>query len=109
MDVARLSNRYDRLWSKAERLVEAFLNDQLAAIKAHKNEPTTIAMREIYIAVQCLKRIHEGRHGALAGGKDDLQSLGPSDHAEAVAQEISRRIRVLRERDRTNGNDENSL
>lgn len=109
MDITRLNKRYDRLWTKAERLVEAFLNEQLAAIKAQKSWPATIAMREIYITVQCLKRIHEGRHAALTGGNDDLQSLGSSDHAEAVAEEISRRIRGLRERNSPNGNDENSV
>jgi hypothetical protein len=151
VDLAALNDRYDRLWTKAERLVEAFLDQQLAALETAANwpsEPTPdakgnrprghraksgsaapprraadspaqntagtsplapAAMREIYIAVQCLKRIHEGRHAVLTGGTDDLQSVRPNDHAKAVAEDISRRIRALCEPNHSNGDDDNPL
>ena len=161
-NLAALNDRYDRLWTKAERLVEAFLDWQLAALETISSQPTAIAadpeachdrplarpskspsrpsartkskelrdkanvpapashlppptsptiaaMREIYIAVQCLKRIHEGRHAVLTGGTDDFQSVRPNDHAKAVAEDISRRIRALCEPNHSNGDDDNPL
>jgi hypothetical protein len=173
LDLTQLKDHYDRLWTKAERLVEAFLDQQLAAIEtlpappaatasptdgpkssrprraksrsaasapdspkapfenggnishsptpplAHSpipvppapvpSAPAPTAMREIYIAVQCLKRILEGRHAVQNGGSNDLQSLGPTDHAKTIAEEISRRIRALCEPGRPNGDDEDSV
>jgi len=167
LDLSALSDRYDRLWTKAERLVEAFLDGQIAALEAMVSEhtaavpaatsagkdkcrgnkatgpsksrpgasarsaladrsethgciegkaspsqpsaPAFAAMREIYIAVQCLKRIHEGRQAALLGGTNAVQPFGSSDHAKAVAEEISRRIREMYELGNSNGNDETAV
>jgi len=164
LELPALSDRYDRLWTKAERLVEAFLDAQIAALEAMAGEraaavpvatsatkdrrrggqaaapsksrpgasarsaftdrgendgpadgkalpsqpsaPAFAAMREIYIAVQCLKRIHEGRQAALIGATNAVQPFGSSDHAKAVAEEISRRIREMYELGNSNGNDE---
>jgi hypothetical protein len=196
VDLAQLSDRYDRLWTKAERLVEAFLDQHLAAIEippmpsatttpqsanakpvrlrrsksrsaaspsgdskpsgntSHSPippfapvvpfpapplphspipvsptppfapvlpssipvsptpappAPAVSAMREIYIAVQCLKRIHEGRFAVQTGGSHDLQSVGPTDSAKTIAEDISRRIRALCDAGRPNGDDDDSV
>jgi len=170
MDLPALNDRYDRLWTKAERLVESFLDQQLAALEAvtpaitsveptiasadsnskgrapsrprrtrskpvtaqsdvrhppsairhppsevlpppaaNLPSPTAAPLRDIYIAVQCLKRIHEGRQAILTGGTHDLQPLGSNDPAKTVAEEISRRIRALCEPGRPNGDDEDPV
>jgi len=163
VDFAELNERYDRLWSKAERLVEAFLDQQLAALEGNPTQPMptdldakkadtvrsrrrgarsagltrrapkacketsdasppilvpkpapaapgTSVMREIFIAVQCLKRIHEGRYAAHGGGgNSDVQSLGSPDATKTVAEEISRRIRELCKPNHSDGNDEDSV
>lgn len=109
MDVVRLNKRYDRLWNKAERLIEAYLNDYLKAIKAKTDPPTAVPVREVYVAAQCLKRIYEGRQAALTGGRNELQSVGSNDPAEEVAQEISRRIQALSDLDGSDTDDEDPM
>ena len=109
MDATRLKKRYDRLWGKDERLMEAFLNDQLKAIRAKTDPPAAVPVREIYVAAQCLKRIHEGRLAAMTGGADELQSIGSNDPAEDAAQEISRRIRALCEQNGADADDDDQV
>jgi hypothetical protein len=140
-EFTRINKRFDALWRKAERLVETFLNRELAQLRAspkslrssparpqHSSptvmegssgagptsreavapEPPDIPLREIFVAVQCLKRIQEGRRAVLMGGAD-VQSLGPSDSATVAAEEISQRIRAMQQPGGEDRDDEDSL
>jgi len=109
VDLARLNNRYDRLWRKAERLVETFLDKQLKAVRAKADPAAAAPLREVHVAVQCLKRIYEGRLAALTGGGNGLQSVGSNGATDVVAQELSRRIQALCERGGPDADDDDSM
>lgn len=106
LDARQTNRRYERFWSKAKRLVDAFLKQQLAAVKA--GEPMA-PMREIYVAVQCLKRMYEGRNDVSTGGEDAVECQYPSETDRQAAEEVSRRLRALLEMDEEDGDDEESV
>ena len=109
MERLRLDRRFDRVWTQALRLVEKFLKFHLDTLKTGSGPPEPPPIRDIHVAVQCLKRIYDGRLAISLGEKDALESKGSDAPADAAAQEVSRRVRELLESADADSDDDDSL
>jgi predicted DNA-binding protein len=104
--ICTLGGHLDRIWHKAERFIVAYLDSQIHSEKDETTGKTvkkyTIEnIRDFYYAVNCLKRIQEGRQAALLleVKHSDEEQNGASD-LDVLQKEISRVLERLQE----NGN-----